>query len=254
MTQIIKSLSNEHIKSIAKLNNKKFSKESNVFVVEGKHLVDEAYKRGLLTEVLSTEETKYTGVKQILVTEEIIKKISDTINPQGIIGLVMKRSEIKIDDVSNYKSIIILDGVSDPGNVGTIIRTASGFDIDLIVLGTNCVDIFNPKVIRATQGAIFDSNILITDLVGFVQKIKEKGFKIYSTALQNSVDLNTIGCDDMKKCAFIMGNEANGVSNQLINISDKSVKIDISNKIESLNVSIAAAIVMFYLSNKNKGN
>lgn len=245
---IIKSLANNHIKEITKLNIKKYSKDSDVFLVEGKHLVDEAYKRNLLDEVLSVDDVNYPGVKTVYVTFDIIKKITDTLNPQGIVGLVKKN---KYDiDYAKTKKIIILDSISDPGNMGTIIRTAAGFGFDLIVLSEDCVDLYNSKVIRATQGAIFNTNIICCDIKKTINELKKEGFIVIGTALYNSKSIDDLDIKKNEKVAFVLGNEASGIKQDILDLCDENVRIDITNKIESLNVSIAGAIMMFYI-NKN---
>lgn len=242
----ITSLSNPYIKDLSKLKDKKYLEKSDVFLVEGKHLVEEAYKNGCLKQILSDDELLFIeGVDCVKVTYDIIKKITDTVNPQNIIGLVSKfNNEI---DIENIKSVVILDGVSDPGNVGTIIRTAAGLGIDLVVLSNDSVDLYNPKVVRSTQGALFSMKILKCDIKKLIFDIKKIGIKVFGTALDGSIELKKVSKPD--KFAIVLGNEAQGVKEEVLDLCDSKVKIDITDKVESLNVAIAGAIVMHYLIN-----
>lgn len=242
----ITSLSNPYIKDLSKLKDKKYLEKSDVFLVEGKHLVEEAYKNGCLKQILSDDESMFIeGVDCVKVSYDIIKKITDTVNPQNIIGLVSKfNNEIGI---KNIKSVVILDGVSDPGNVGTIIRTAAGLGIDLVVLSNDSVDLYNPKVVRSTQGALFSMKILKCDIKKLILDIKKNGIKVFGTALDDSIELKKVSKPD--KFAIVLGNEAQGVKEEVLDLCDSKVKIDITDKVESLNVAIAGAIVMHYLIN-----
>lgn len=242
----ITSLSNPYIKDLSKLKDKKYLEKSDVFLVEGKHLVEEAYKNGCLKQILSDDESLFIeGVDCVKVTYDIIKKITDTVNPQNIIGLVSKfNNEI---DIENIKSVVILDGVSDPGNVGTIIRTAAGLGIDLVVLSNDSVDLYNSKVVRSTQGALFSTKILKCDIKKLILDIKKNGIKVFGTALDGSIELKKVSKPD--KFAIVLGNEAQGVKEEVLDLCDSKVKIDITDKVESLNVAIAGAIVMHYLIN-----
>lgn len=238
----ISSLNNEYIKELSKLKDRKYLDKSDCFLVEGKHLVSEAYKHNSLVQILTSEEIiGFDNIDTIKVTNEIIKKITDTVNPQTIVGKVKKFKNN--DSLVNVKSILILDGVSDPGNMGTIIRTSAGLGIDLLVLGEDCVDIYNPKVVRATQGAIFALNTLRTNLSNYILKLKENGFKVYGTSLKEAIDLKEVKCDE--KYAIVLGNESLGVKEEILKICDQNVKIDITNNVESLNVAIAGAIIMY---------
>ena len=242
----ITSLSNPYIKDLSKLKDKKYLEKSDVFLVEGKHLVEEAYKNGCLKQILSDDESLFIeGVDCVKVTYDIIKKITDTVNPQNIIGLVSKfNNEI---DIENIKSVVILDGVSDPGNVGTIIRTAAGLGIDLVVLSNDSVDLYNSKVVRSTQGALFSTKILKCDIKKLILDIKKNGIKVFGTALDGSIELKKVSKPE--RFAIVLGNEAQGVKEEVLDLCDSKVKIDITDKVESLNVAIAGAIVMHYLIN-----
>ncbi len=246
MTNIkeITSITNPYIKDLAKLKEKKYRSLTNKYIIEGKHLVDDAYQEGLLKEVISTNLdvlNNYQEVSKIKVNQQILNKLSDTTSPQDILGIC----EIKNIDVdyNNYKHILILDDVKDPGNVGTLIRTALAFNIDLVLLSNSSCDIYNAKVVRSTQGAIFKIDIAYKDLCKEMNLIKEAGIKVISTSLSADKEIKDIGSID--KYAIILGNEASGVSLDIQRQADINVIIPISKRIESLNVAIAGAIMMY---------
>ena len=240
----ITSLNNEYIKYLCKLKEKKARTVEKKFIIEGYHLVNEAYKANILKEILLTEDTNdYTDIVKIKVTEAIIKKISTTVNPQNIIGIcdITFKKEIK------GTKILLLDNINDPGNLGTLIRSSLGFGIETIVLNNDCVDLFNEKVIRASQGAIFKMNIIIDDLKQVITKLKKQGIKVFGTSLNSSQFLQEI--DKTSKYAILLGNEANGVKEELLQLTDQNIKIEINNELESLNVAVAGSILMYYFNN-----
>ncbi len=245
----ITSTSNQHIKDLAKLKEKKYRTLYNEFIVEGYHLVNEAYKKRLVVEVLSLKKDEllqYDNCKLVLTGAEVIKKLSDTENPQSIIAICkIKRYEC---DYNKTNCILILDDVRDPGNVGTLIRTSLGFNIDLVLLSNNSVDIYNSKVIRATQGALFNINICYGDLKEEILKIKKANIKVFGTSLDSAVSLSKE--EKPNRYAIVLGNEANGMSEEVKSLCDKNLFIDINPKLESLNVSIAGAIAMYEFSKR----
>lgn len=249
MKDIIKitSLSNAHIKELAKLDNAKSRDELGKVLVEGKHLVKEAYALGILCEVLFTSSDDYLeSVDNYLVSEEIIKKLSHTTTPQGIIGV----AKIKEKEIIYGDSLLLLDGVSDPGNLGTIIRTAKAFGVSSIILSEGSIDIYNDKVIRATQGQIFKMPIVKTNLKKVITELKNKGYVVYATSLKDAIDLEEV--KEVNKYALVLGNEANGVSSEIIDLCDCSLKIKMEEDVESLNVAIAGAVCLYSLNNKRK--
>lgn len=241
---MITSAFNKKIKEITKLNYPKYRKGMGMFIVEGNHLIEEAYKNGMLTQifVLKGESINY-DVPIDEVTPEVMKKISTLDNIPKIIGICKMKEEKELGN-----KLIILDGVQDPGNLGTIIRSSVAFNVDTIVLSNDTVDLYNEKVIRATQGMIFNINIIRRDLETFISKIKEDGYKIYSTNVDDGVNVKTI--EKVDKYAIIMGSEGNGVSNEINSLSDEFIYIDMSNKCESLNVGVAASIILYELNSR----
>lgn len=241
----ITSLNNEYIKYLYKLKDKKNRYQEKKFLIEGFHLVEEAYKSNSLLEILTVKElSNYNGVNQIIVNQLVIEKLSSTKNPQGVIGIC----EIKNHDQLLGEKMLILDNINDPGNMGTLIRSSLGFDIDTIIISEDCVDIYNEKTIRATQGSFFNSNIYISNnLEETINLLKEKNIKIVGTSLQSSIDLKEL--KHINKYAILLGNEANGVKDKLLNLTDVNVKIEMNKKLESLNVAVAGSIIMYYLNN-----
>ena len=138
-----------------------------------------------------------------------------------------------------------MDNINDPGNMGTLIRSSLGFGIDTIVISNDSVDVFNEKVIRASQGAIFNVNIVYADLLTVIEKLKAQSVKVIGTSLESSVDLKEVG--KLEKYAIILGNEANGVKKEILNETDTNVRIKMDSKLESLNVAVAGSIIMYYL-------
>ena len=216
-------------------------------MIEGLHLVEEAYKNKVLKIVLSNDElllNKFTDVRTILVNNQIIEKLSNTTTPQNVLGVV-DIIENKFELVDKY---LILDGVNDPGNLGTIIRTSLALGVNHLILSNNTVDVYNDKVIRATQGAIFKANIFYTDLEDIYIKLKQNNIKIITTSLEANKTLNDL--ERIDKFAIVVGNEANGISNVSKEYADELIIIPMKNNIESLNVGIASGIILYGVLNK----
>ena len=238
--EIITSKSNSKVKLAASLNEKKYRLENGMFLNEGRKILDMGLEANLVDTIFTTKELKNidSAVKIYQVTDEIIKKISNEKNPEGIVAICKIPNWEK--DYSKYKKVVYLDDVSDPGNMGTIIRTALAFDYDAVVLSKNCVDIYNPKVITAARGAIFLLPIFNDDLGRFSNK------EIIVSALSHkAVSLEKINRKD--DFVLVLGNEAHGVSEDTLKMANQVVKIDISDSIDSLNVAIAGGILMNYL-------
>ena len=242
----ITSLTNAHIKELAKLYDNKERNKRGLVLVEGLHLVKEAYELGILSEVLIVnEEDALDGVTNILVTSDIIKKLSSTSTPQTILGV----ARIENKKLVYGNTILILDGVSDPGNFGTIVRTATALGVASIIVDGG-IDIYNEKVVRATQGAIFKMPIVKMDLKEAILDLKKKGYLVLATSLRDAIDLEDI--KEINKYALILGNEAKGVSSDALALCDKAIKIKMDGDMESLNVAIAGAICLYSLNSKRK--
>ena len=231
------STNNEKIKQLKLLKQKKYRDKENIFLVEGAHLVEEAYKNGYLKELLIPENSNYKlDIKTSEVTEKVIKHLTELENPTGIFGICEKK-EMKLKE----GLVLILDGVQDPGNLGTIIRSGVAFNVDTIVINDKCADIYSSKVIRASQGMIFSANIIKENLEEFISKIKDT-HKIFATKVDGGKSLKNI--EKTKKFAIIMGNEGSGVSNELLKISDDYLYIPMNENCESLNVAVATSIIL----------
>lgn len=241
---LISSLDNQKIKDIKKLQTKKYREKTNLFLVEGEHLVLEAYKAGCLETLILKDGFEYNlDVNTISVTENVLKYISELDTPQPMIGVCHKK------EISNAKgNIIILDNVQDPGNLGTIIRSAVAFNFDTIVLSNDSVDVYNSKVVRASQGLLFNVNIQIGDLTEIIPELKKDGYQIYGTKVTNGNDVKSIAKNSL--FAIIMGNEGNGMSDTVSELCDSFVYINMNDKCESLNVGVAASILMYELGSK----
>ena len=241
---IITSLNNPTIKKISKLKNKKYRDLTNTYLVEGEHLVEEAYKNNILTKIILLEDTICNyDIEKIYVTKEVMKKLTELDTPNKIIGIVKKNTPLPIGN-----KILILDNIQDPGNLGTIIRSSVAFDIDTIVLSPNTVDIYNPKVIRSTQGMIFYTNIITLELKEFINEIKTKNYTIFGTNVRNGKNIKEITLPE--KFALVLGNEGQGVSKEIESLCDDNIYIKMSSKCESLNVSVATSILLYEVYNK----
>ncbi|HRT68876.1 MAG TPA: RNA methyltransferase [Bacilli bacterium] len=241
----ITSVNNEYIKELVRLHEKKHRDRQQRFLVEGYHLLLEA--KDLLEKVLIVDEKdEVIGVENILVTNEIINKVGFTKTPQPIIGVCRYFPEYALTG----ERFLLLDRLQDPGNIGTLVRSAVGFDIDMVVLSDDSVDLYNDKFIRATQGALFKTKVIVAQLEKVVGELKKQKIKIIGTSLEASKDLEEIAGE--KKYAIILGNEASGVSKNLLEMTDVNVKIKINPALESLNVGVAGGIIMHYLAMKLK--
>lgn len=238
---MIESINNEQIKEIRKLKDKKYRDESNLFLVEGDHLVKEAYKAGYLKKLIVTEDIYDFDVEKSIVTDKVINSISD-LNNVKVIGVCKKITK----ELDLNKNIVILDGVQDPGNLGTIIRSCVAFNIDNLVLSNETVDLYNSKVIRSTQGMIFNINIIRDDLKNTIKLLKDNNYTIYGTNVINGIDVKDV--KNNEKYAIILGNEGNGISNEIDALVDKNIYIKMNDKCESLNVAVSGSIILYELN------
>lgn len=238
---VYSSISNEKIKNIKKLNDKKYRDIENLFLIEGEHLVLEAYKNNYLKTLIVEENNSFSlDVETMTLTGNVLKYISKLDSYPKIMGICYKKKESPIGN-----KVLVLDGVQDPGNLGTIIRTAVAFNIDTIILGEDCVDLYNSKVIRSTQGMLFNINIIVKNLFEELPRLKELGYKMFATNLNGGNDVKTIEKND--KFVIIVGNEGQGVKKDIISLSDESIYINMNSKCESLNVSVATGIILYEL-------
>ena len=238
MIKEITSKDNNKLKYAASLKMSKFRKEKKEFLAEGKKSLELALQAGVVKEIFTTK--KLLGIKnditQYLVNESLLKKISSTQNPEGIVFVCNMQER----NPKRLNKVVYLDHVSDPGNMGTIIRTALAFDYDAVVVSEGSCDVYNEKVVAASKGAIFLLPILNKEL----SDIRENKTVVVSALNEEAKELSTIKVD--KPFVLVLGNEAHGVSKEIIDSADIVTKIDIAN-IDSLNVSVAAGILMHAL-------
>ena len=233
------STNNDFIKSIKKLNEKKYRDNTNTFLVEGEHLVLEAIKNNLVKYVIVRDDYKIDYDNKIIVTDKVLKYISNLNTPSGIMAVCNKPESKKLGS-----RIIVLDNIQDPGNLGTIIRSAVAFNFDTIVISNDSVDVYNSKVIRATQGMLFNVNIIVTDIASFLNNIKTD-YKIIGTDVVGGKNVSDF--KNLKKFAIIVGNEGQGMSSNIKKLCSDFVYIPMSQSCESLNVGVAASIIMYEL-------
>ena len=236
------SIDNKKIKEIKKLNEKKYRDKKSLFIVEGEHLVLEAYKKGYLKELILEADTIFPlDVETNYVSNNVLKYISNLDTPQKIIGICEKKQPEIIG-----KKILVLEDIQDPGNLGTIIRSSVAFNIDTIILSNNSVDEYNSKVIRASQGLLFHINIVRSDILEELNNLKNKGYHIYGTKVTHGKDLKLL--EKNKKFAIIMGNEGNGMSEEVSELCDEFIYIKMNDSCESLNVGVATSIILYEFS------
>ena len=247
MVETITSLANLRIKQWIKLKQKKYRSKTQTYLIEGKHLVQEALRYGVLdTLILAKPDPSlvFDG-PTIMVNAVIMNALSDTTSQCDCMGVVHFNT---IKPWSNH--IVVLDHVQDPGNLGTIIRSALSFGFDTI-LAIDCVDHTNEKVVRSTQGALFAINYqTMENIESTYQQLRESGYTIYATALKHAKPLKDMVFDE--RCAIVMGNEGNGCSDYAIDAADQTIKIEMAT-FESLNVAVATSILMYTIYQKSGG-
>ena len=243
---MITSLSNEKVKAWRKLHKRKGRKESRSFLVEGMHLIEEAWKSKQPIIEIIVEENRaipdWCGDFQVeRVSKQVFAYISQTTTPQGIAAVIGNQPKKRMTG----KYMILIDGVQDPGNLGTIIRTADAAGMDAVVLGKGTVDLYNDKAVRATQGSLFHIPIYEADLLEEMNRLQEESYEIWATTLEDAMYYHEVEIPE--KVALILGNEGSGIQQNLIEKADRKIKIPIYGQAESLNVSVAAGILMYHL-------
>lgn len=278
---MISSASNAQIKYLIKLQEKAaVRKADRVFVCEGRKMFEEVlfYDKKSIVKAYVTERflegvqntadsAKENGteamnalsmaqLKEIdyeIVTEAVMKEAAETVTPQGVLAIVrqpeytleqMLAGRMADGTVSGRTRLLLLESLRDPGNLGTIIRTAEGAGMNGVILNAESVDIFNPKVIRSTMGAIYRVPFLyVQDFYGLLKELKEQEIAVYAAHLAGSVEYDTV--DYPAKLALMIGNEANGLTEQAAELSTSRIRIPMEGKVESLNAGVAAAILMY---------
>lgn len=237
----ITSLNNPKVVFWAKLKMKKYRDIEHLFIVESEHLVSEALKKGIVKEIITTEEKEYE-VPTYNVSTEIMKRISTLITPSKVMAVC---EYLMPDDIKG--NILLLDHIQDPGNLGTIIRSAVAFNFSTIIVSEDTVDFYNDKVIRSSEGMIFNINLVKDDLLSIIPVLKEKGYKIYGTDVKKGKNIKTI---DNKECAIIIGSEGKGMSIEVKELCDDFIYINMSKTCESLNAAVASSIIMYEVFNR----
>lgn len=242
---LITSVHNEHIKELERLKEKKYRDQTGLFLVETSHLAIEAYRAGLLKELLVEQNEIFPiAVPITYVSKEILKKLSSTKTPPKVIAVVKKKDER--EEIG--EKVLILDRIQDPGNLGTIIRSAVAFNIDTIICSPDTVDFYNPKVVRASQGMMFHLPILVLDTEKTIQELKKKDYKIIGTKVTNGEDVRNAAI--YSHFALVIGNEGQGISEMIEKLCDQFLYIKMNGNCESLNASVAASILLYEISNK----
>jgi len=244
----ITSRSNPLIARLRKLNSKRAARrEEGLFVGEGPKLLGEALKWGAeLDTVICTKDATLPalpeGVRVVEVPDDLLTSVADTETPQGVIFLCRGRT-LELPKTLEGSRYLVLDGVQDPGNIGTIWRTADAFGADALILCGSCADPWAPKTVRATMGAAFRLPVYEAALEQVAERLRSSGIPLYATALrEDTVDVRAV---DLRRAAVIIGSEGKGVSETALQLCDKTVKIPMTPRCESLNAGIAAGVVLW---------
>ena len=235
---MIESVNNEKIKRYSKLDTKKYRDFEGLFIVEGEHLVEEALKNDIVVEVFSLDEIEGAT----LVSRPVMEKLSSLSSVPRMLA-VCKKVEYK----EPFGNILVLDCIQDPGNLGTIIRSACAFGIDTIVASPDTVDLYNIKVLRATEGMIFNINYVVTELDAFLSNLE--GYQVFGTNVVNGNIPEDIKLEN--NFALIIGNEGKGMNKNLEKYVDSNVYIPMNSKCESLNAGVATSILLYEFSKKH---
>lgn len=251
----ITAVNNPAVKSAAELKQKKYRQQQGLFLAEGLRTVEEALAYGKVEKIFYTsienertrsvlEVAAVKQIKLICVSDNVMKKIADTETPQGIVAVCMIEEPSLEQLLKTGKMLLVLDRIGDPGNVGTMLRTADAAGIGGMVLLKGSADIYAPKTVRASMGSLFHVPVIssLTEQY-FTAAAKKAGYEVLVTSLSGADNLYK--ADLSGRLAFVMGNEANGVSEFLLAEADKRVFIPMQGRAESLNVAMAAGVVMF---------
>ena len=253
--QRISSKDNSLIKHIKRLKEKKYRDEYGEYVIEGLKLIKEAIQEnteikhivvcdGCDNSEMIESHLKFEMARLdfIYVPQNIFKLLSDVENPQGVLAVIGKASK-KINIDINEDIILALDDIQDPGNLGTILRTADSVGLKQILVSKGTADSYNPKVVRSTMGAIFRVNVIeCENLKESLKNLQKKDYKVMTTSLKSK---KTIFEVNYKKKIIVIGNEANGVSKEILNLADEKVIIPMLGKTESLNASVATGVILY---------
>ena len=253
---VITSKDNEYVKHIKKLKEKKYREEYKEFIVEGIKMVQEAIEENAeIKSIIICDDCKVQSnipnelmyeiakFNCIYVAEKVFVTMSDVINPQGIMAII-KKPENKETEIDFSKDIyLLLDNIQDPGNMGTILRTADSLNMTQIIVSKGSSDIYNPKVVRSTMGAIYRIKVVeVESLAKTVKEFKKHKINVYATDLRTDKSIYDV---DYKKSAIVIGNEANGVSEEVLKEATDRIKIPMIGKTESLNAAVATSVILY---------
>lgn len=250
----IESVQNAKVKEWAKLQKRKGRERAGAFLIEGEHLVEAAIQQDASIEALLIAEdypmsewleryARSRDEKCFVVSRAVMKRLSETETPQGIIAIA-KMASVDVETLWNEaKFLLLLDAIQDPGNLGAIIRTADAAGVDGIVLGKGTVDAHNAKVIRSTMGSIFRAPIVQGDLVSIMEKLRKRQFSFVAASLKDALPYDQVAYDG--RLGIVIGNEANGVSDAVLNACSAKAKIPLYGQAESLNAAVAAGIILY---------
>ena len=245
----ITSLTNETVKEMVKLRQKKFRAETGLFLIEGNKAVEEAISAGVVLTKVFVEKPEdissylNSGTEIIKTNEAVLKKISTTDTPPSIVAAGIQKT-ISDEWISTAKRVVLLEGIKDAGNLGTILRAAPAFGIDGVILYKDTVDIYNPKCVRSSVGNLWKNNISVIDDLNKLKNLLKEFTKIGTLPVQdNAVYLSGYNFPE-KSCVFF-GSEAEGLSEELKGITDTNITIEMTNSVESLNLALSAGIIMY---------
>lgn len=251
---MITSTENKQVKNVIQLNTKaKVRKKQGVFVVEGIKMFLEAPKDRIESIYVSEsflQEASHVemlqGHEYEVVADAVFSKMCDTLTPQGIITVV-RYLDYTVNDIMHKQSnplIIILESIQDPGNLGTIIRTGEGAGVSGVIVNRETVDLYNPKTLRGTMGSIYRVPVVVSEeLIQTVSQLQEQGVEVYAAHLKGTKQMYDM--DFTKGCAFLIGNEGNGLSDRLSDTADSYLRIPMEGQVESLNAGVAASLLMY---------
>lgn len=260
---MIESVSNAHVKKINRLKKSaRFRRKEKCFIAEGFKLVEEAFSHDKVRQVYVSSEVEDEYFSRFShkisescierVSASVFREISDTATPQGILALVEMPEYSREEIVAKENAALVcLEDIRDPGNLGTIIRTAEGAGMSALVMSEGCVDLFNPKVVRATMGAMFRMPFYITkNMTTEVEYLRSEGFTMYAAQLDGTMIYSE--CSYEGKTGILIGNEANGIRPETSAVTDEKIIIPMEGGVESLNAAVSAAILMYEVHRKRQ--
>lgn len=252
--------SNNQIKLLRKLSQKKYREREGLFLAEGERTVEQVVENGLVEvetvfveERFKVEENWFKGIEVCVLEDEILAEVADTDNPQGILAVCKMPDEIQPEKLANQSGVIVAtDAIQDPGNMGTILRTAAWFGAKALIAGKGTVDVYHPKVVRSTAGATGSIPVLSGELEDILAGLESAGWK--ALLLDGGEEAEPLGSvQPAKKTVLVVGNEGNGINRVLLHSGRKKVKIESApgrGKVESLNAAVAVSIALWRVCDK----